>query len=425
MKRTFILLYALFVTLSLFAQRPTNNPFSRYGVGELYYQGFGQNRATGHAGIAYYSYFYFSKLNPASYTAAGRHHVIFSFAFNEKVNQFQTQDTSTYSNIGDFSHIAVLFPINKRIYVSLGIIPYSGVGYNINVYDTISDNLQTTRYSINYDGSGGINQGYLGIGLKVLPNLSLGSNIYYRWGGFDRYTTLTVGEPNFLSKSYFKYNFIHNGFAADFGAIWNDTIIDKEDRQVLNYSIGAIYSPNSTLRGIEKRLVSQYMKLYTIEFYDTLRNDTLQHYSLQLASSFGFGVALTYKKSLTFVADYYQQNWQGIKVLDMDNELKNSQLFALGLEYCADPFSSKYLKTIRFRLGGYIHKTYLKLNDVPIQTNGITFGIGLPAKSALVNLSVELGTKGTLNNNLFKENFVLFNIDLTMHDFWFIKRKYQ
>lgn len=425
MKKTFILIASLLLTLTLVAQRPTNNPFSRFGVGELYYQGFGQNRALGHAGLALYSYYYFSKLNPASYTAAGRHHVIFSFAFNEKVNRFQTQDSTVYSNVGDFSHIAALIPINKRIYVSLGITPYSGVGYNINVYDTISDNLQTTRYQTNYDGSGGINQGYLGVGIKLLRHLSLGSNVYYRWGSFDRYSTLTVGEPNFLSKSYFKYNFIHNGFAADFGAIWNDTIIDKEDRQVLNYSFGAIYSPNSTLSGIEKRLVSQYMKLYNIEFYDTLRNDTLEHYTLRLASSFGIGLAFTYRKSLTIVADYLQQNWQGVKVLDMDNELKNSQLFAVGLQYCADPFSSKYLKTIRFRIGGFIHKTYLKLNNVPIQTNGVTFGVSLPAKSAFVNLSVELGSKGTLSNNLFKEDYVLFNIDLTMHDFWFIKRKYQ
>ncbi len=425
MKRAIIIALVLLWTLTAFAQRPTNNPYSRFGVGELYYQGFGQNRAMGHTGIASYSNFYFSKLNPASYSAIGRNHVIFSFAFNEKFNEFQTQDSSIYSNVGDFSHLAAVLPINGWLYFSLGILPYSGVGYNIVVNDSLSDGYDRTDYATSYDGSGGINQGYLGFAIKPLRNLSLGTNFYYRWGTFDRHNLLALGEDNYINHTTFDYTFINNGFAVDFGGIFNDTIIDKEDRQVLNYSIGAIYSPPSRLRGVERRLVTRYIKLSDIESFDTLAFDTLQRYDLPLASSFGFGISLKFRNQLLVQADYYQENWQGMQVLDMKNILRNSQLIAFGLQYCRDPYSTIYLNRMRFRLGGYIHKTYLDINGVPIDAYAVTLGLGLPAKSAFVNLSIEMGTKGTLNNNLFKENFILINLDLTMHDIWFLKRKFK
>ncbi len=426
MKRlvTSVAILLTFFTLT-FAQRPTNNPFSRYGVGELYYQGFGQNLAMGHTGIAYYSQFGFSKLNPASYTAMGRQHVAFTFSFNIKANQFETQDSSIYSNIADMSHIAAVIPVMKNWYLSLGVQPYSGIGYNIRSYDTAVTGSSTLPYVLNYQGSGGINQFYIGTAIKPYKNLSLGTNAYFRWGTFDRLSSLYISENTFTESSTYDYTLINTGFAFDFGLLWNDTIINHEKRNVFNYSIGLTYSPASTLNGLEKRLITRNTQLFGINYTDTLVNDTILRYTLPLASSFGIGIAFKIYDIYAFEFNYSKELWNNLDVFDMSSLLKNSELYSFGFQYCKDPFSSRYFNRMRFRLGGFVHKTYLNLNNTPIDQYGITFGVGLPAHSAIVNLSFEIGTKGTLNNNLFKENYILFNLDLSMHDIWFIKRKYQ
>ena len=42
-----------------------------------------------------------------------------------------------------------------------------------------------------------------------------------------------------------------------------------------------------------------------------------------------------------------------------------------------------------------------------------------------INLSVEVGERGTINNNLIKEQFLDFQIGLSLSDIWFVKRKYD
>ncbi len=58
---------------------------------------------------------------------------------------------------------------------------------------------------------------------------------------------------------------------------------------------------------------------------------------------------------------------------------------------------------------------------------GISFGVGLPVGRMFsnTNLGFEIGKRGTTNNNLIKENFVNFQLSLSLNDRWFEKRKYD
>ncbi len=425
MKRILIIVTALLTTLTVIAQRPTNNPFSRFGVGELVFQGFGANIAMGHTGIADYSRFRYNKLNPASYSALGRNHVAFNFGFSNKLSQFATQDTAIINNVSDISFISMAFPVTKWLYMSFGIIPYSGIGYTIEVADSLYTDVSGTKIKEIYDGSGGINQIYLGSAIKPINNLSLGYNLYYRWGTMNRNAQIIIDDDGFDSNTKLYNTLINSGFAADFGFIFNDTIIDKDEkRNLFEYTIGATYSPVSTLKGTYTRFVSRWVSYYSNDFTDTLQNDTLLTYSLPLAQSYGLGVSFKFKDKLKFEFNYFSSQWKGLNVLDQAGNMQNSQLLAFGMEYCNDPFSSKYIRRMRFRLGAFSYKTYLNLNNTSIDRYGITFGLGFPTKSSVINTSFELGTKGTINNNLFKENYFLFNLDLTIHDLWFVRRKF-
>jgi len=42
-----------------------------------------------------------------------------------------------------------------------------------------------------------------------------------------------------------------------------------------------------------------------------------------------------------------------------------------------------------------------------------------------VNLAVEVGQRGTLLNNLVRENYLNFNLSFTYNDRWFLRRQFD
>ena len=88
---------------------------------------------------------------------------------------------------------------------------------------------------------------------------------------------------------------------------------------------------------------------------------------------------------------------------------------------------NKYFKRVVYRAGVRFEETGLKINNESINEFGISFGIGLPIGRYFsnANLGVEIGKRGTTNQNLVEENFINFQISLSLTDRWFVKRKYD
>jgi hypothetical protein len=80
-----------------------------------------------------------------------------------------------------------------------------------------------------------------------------------------------------------------------------------------------------------------------------------------------------------------------------------------------------------YRAGLYYEKTGLNINSESINEFGISFGLGLPVGDLFsnANLGFEIGKRGTTKNNLIQENFVNFQLSLSLNDRWFQKRKYD
>ena len=56
-----------------------------------------------------------------------------------------------------------------------------------------------------------------------------------------------------------------------------------------------------------------------------------------------------------------------------------------------------------------------------------SLGVGLPlefTKSAL-NINYSYGIKGTVGNDLIKENYHMISINLSLEAIWFVKRKFE
>ena len=69
----------------------------------------------------------------------------------------------------------------------------------------------------------------------------------------------------------------------------------------------------------------------------------------------------------------------------------------------------------------------LVINNESINEFGISFGLGIPAGGLFsnVNTTFELGQRGTTDANLVEENFINFQLSLSLNDRWFIERKYN
>ena len=85
-----------------------------------------------------------------------------------------------------FDYITMQFRLSKKGAMSIGLLPYSNVGYKMGNYQENTE-TPTSSASTTYSGEGGLHQLYIGAGFKIIKNLSVGANISYLWG--DRKST--------------------------------------------------------------------------------------------------------------------------------------------------------------------------------------------------------------------------------------------
>ncbi len=156
--------FVLFGTFLLEAQNPsvlsTVSPYSRYGLGDFQFNGGLINTAMGGGGIGLRNDSlipqYINIANPASITS----HQLVNYEIGLTSNTVKVENTtgSGTFNRTTLSHFAMAFPVKKYWGAAFGLIPYSAVGYNVAVQDSIQ-NIGSVQYK--YEGSGGISQVFL------------------------------------------------------------------------------------------------------------------------------------------------------------------------------------------------------------------------------------------------------------------------
>jgi len=67
------------------------------------------------------------------------------------------------------------------------------------------------------------------------------------------------------------------------------------------------------------------------------------------------------------------------------------------------------------------------INQTTINDFGISFGTSLPVNQlSLLNLGFKVGSRGTLDKGLIRENYVNFTLGLSLNDnSWFYKRVFE
>jgi hypothetical protein len=165
----------------------------------------------------------------------------------------------------------------------------------------------------------------------------------------------------------------------------------------------------------------------------TLR-DTLKYVSekkdkIIFPQSLGVGASFTKINNFEISADYYTAKWSKAEFFGSSNELiTDLNRFSAGLEYIPDAYSIRsFWKRVRYRSGFHYENSYLVLNNRQIDEIGISFGAGIPLvkSKSIANFALEFGRKGTMKDDLVRNNYMKFSVYLDLFDYWFVKRKFD
>ena len=421
-KAFFLVALVMFPAL-LFAQfnNNTSSPYSRYGLGELHSYSFGRSTAMGGASIASRNNQQINLANPASYDAIDSLGFMFEFGIDSKASNFKNDVGSAYASDVNFQYFAMNFQISNRIGTSLGLLPFTDVGYNVVVNEDIANtgNVNTTYY-----GAGTISNAFLGVAVQPFRFLSLGANLNYFFGMLNR-----NAEVVFLDASDFynlqQYTTLRvSDFSFDFGA--QATIPLKNKSSVI---VGVIFENNPKYNAFYSDITQKNLASGSAIDQDTLFYAEEKKGIVEFPVTYGFGLSYVKENKLEINADYYHQSWSDAKFLGTKSDfLTDLDKFAVGAEWIPDKFSIKsFTSRIAYRVGFKYEQTYLMFNNRQINDFGITFGIGLPVyrSKSTVNVAAEIGKKGTTEENLVLENYVRLNLMVNLYDLWFIKRRFD
>lgn len=405
----------LLVSAVLSGQYSSNSLYSLYGIGDLVTSSFALQKSLGGAGVALKSEGFINTLNPASFTEYGNNDVVFDIGVSGYSALYDSRGNTEKAFDSNLDHFGMGFPVNRWWGASFGLMPFSSIGYDIRTTAPFEGSLQEVE--TDFVGTGGINQFYLANAFRIFKGLSVGVNVSYLMGSLvqteESHLTSIGFYDVFTENSYYLRNF-YVGFGIQFQQVIGEHVLN----------LGITYNPG-------QRLSADYSHEITVDYSDvsvTLvsEEESVQHFDIP--PELKVGLAWDIHSKICFVGDYSLQQWSGNTSLIDVASFTNASSYRAGLQYIPNASNMHNIfSRMAYRVGAYHDNSYLLLRDNQIKDYGVTMGLGIPLSNqkSRINVSVELGQMGTLNQGLVRERYVGFSLDFVLYNKWFVKQKYD
>lgn len=399
-----ILSFIILILVNPLKAQVENSVYSMFGVGQIIDNSFGINKSLGGTGIAFQSGRSINYLNPASYLGIASS-MVMEFGiygiYNKSENKYSNR---TDANI-NLNYFSSSFYFANWWASSFGIVPFSSVDYEITSADELEGEL--TTFEKKFSGTGGLNRVYFGNSFEILKGLAVGFNFSYIFGLITQ-TETALSNDNFTGYELKNERTAHS-FYLDFGLQY------LTNYNNLLYTVGLIYGAREKLNTSD-----------ALEFtYDGTTSFLEQDEQLDIKIPQKLGLGISIKKGNNFRTgfDYEWKNWSSINFSNPNLETKNSNRFSIGAEYSpAQDKNDGLLESLFYRLGANYKNSYLEIDNTRINSIGMNFGIGIPFdKISMINLAIEYGEEGTLNNNLIKNSYWMLYLNISLHELWFTK----
>lgn len=424
--RLYFLLIIIFVFIfQAAAQTGISSPYSAVGVGYLNNVNDLQNKTMGGVGIGARLPSSINLFNPASLTAIDTNSFIFEGGMVAHYTTLKTNSTSEPVSSAALDHLLFGFPVTKWWKSSIGLLPFSTVGYNV---DDLSENEDIGQILHKFEGSGGLSKFYWANAFQPIKSISIGVNTSYIFGTTDRVQRVTFPDTSFRLSTKVENSISVGNLYVELGIQYY-----KELKNDLLIVVGGIYNPKINLSATGKYLARTYVgEVNDVEIYRDTINFIDKEGIVVMPAGYGIGFSLSKRDHWFVGADYKYDKWEDFRSFERNDSLINSHTFAAGGQYTPDLSSNSYINRIDYRLGMRFFQSYLDLRNTRINSFGMTFGVGLPLRSVAIrgsrskiNIGVEAGKRGTLEKGLVQENYFNFYLGVTVNELWFFKRRYQ
>jgi hypothetical protein len=415
-------------THTLYGQFNTYSPYTLFGLGDLAKQGVGQNLAMGGTGLAVHDNSRINYLNPAAFAALDSTSVYFDFGANAFFNSYNSDNFSnTWWNM-NLHHVLFGTSIGKYLGFSAGIVPYSSIGYSVK--QEYNDYVTGEAMDTYFKGDGGIMNFYMGASIKLFNKLSAGVTMNYLMGKLTRERDVDFPTNPAYSNTSSLENFDLRTPLFTVGLQYFETIGDN-----FFFTLGGTYDFKTTTGvDLDYRVVNEIYPYDTVSLNTSelitpkyiLGGDTINQ-NLTIPDKIGVGLSVGIPDKLILTGDYYIQDWTGSMSGENYTTTRYSSMH-FGAEFIPDREALRgYHKLMSYRLGGYYTNYYLQVNDTQLKDYGITFGLGFPVRTmkSSFNVAFTLGTRGTTEQNLVEENYGIITFNVTLHDLWFRKRRFD
>ncbi len=397
-----LLLICMLMFVGVSAQNATSSPSSRYGYGELNMNMPGSYRAMGGVGVGMRSNKVINPSQPASYTACDSMTFMFDVAGSFLYTNYSDSEGQRNKVNGNLEYITMQFPIwRQHIAMSLGVNPYSAVGYNFALSDSINTDYYYTK---SYRGIGGFTQVYGGLSVNVCDWVALGVNAYYMFGNIEQTRGVTFTDISMDSVRMVE-TMTTNSLRLRYGV----QLFHTFGKHTVN--LGGVFENQQAFSRIR------------YEQIETTTADTVSMIGMgfEMPMMYGVGLSYAYDNRIIVGADYMCHDWASALYFGETNTLKKRHRWALGAEYRHDPMSRKLVDQLYWRLG--VNYTTAYTNRYDESEFGVGLGVGFPLRTAgtVINATVEYGKRG--NKNVLSENYVRLVVNASISEHWFFKRK--
>lgn len=307
----------------------------------------------------------------------------------------------------------------------MGFQPYSSKSYNVLTTSQLSNNADITE-AHHFHGDGTLNTVQAAFSYQVSPEFALGlrSNFYF-------------GKLYDIEEASFTGAELISGYSNSYRIeTFNFTLGTTYQKKLANdhkLTLGATYTFGNT--GSMKNIYTNSTYYYLLG--DTKASETIieekKTYDkkfLPQEASLGLGYGHDTKWFLGAQVDY--KKGENFNFLGQTLAYQDSYRYSVGGWYLPN-FNNfrSYFSRVIYRYGAYYEKGNLQINGTNINKYAITAGVTLPFQKSTINrmnsidLGLELGKRGTLDNNMIRQNFINLRVGINFADKWFGKRLYN
>lgn len=257
------------------------SPYSRYGLGTLYSPTSARNYTMGGIGVGTFDATSINRLNPASYADLALTTLDISGfgAFS-----IQTSNTNEARlNTAGLHNLNLGFSNKNGFGLVFGLAPYSSAGYEVITRDSILTDTAYAPYTTTYEADGGLNQFYIGTGIRFLKNFRAGANLTFAFGNTSYQWTNDFDEPAYATVNIEERTSLR-GIIPQFGLQYGDTLRLRSSADRTKVLRGQDKGYVKDLADLDKELASLEKENENLTAWETKTNAEIKEIETEKAT---------------------------------------------------------------------------------------------------------------------------------------------